>query len=91
MEKTPAVPDPTPLRQPVVIPPMPSPPEKPKRLPSGFSTIRDILTFVIGVCLIIYEVVIPDEVRPYVLAVGLTMAGLPLVFGADERRKDPKP
>jgi hypothetical protein len=83
------VPVPVPVTPAPVPVPQPQPPEtKSGRLPSGFSTIRDIVTFVIGLGLIIYEVTVPHEVRPYVLAVGLTMAGLPLVFGADEKRKD---
>lgn len=56
-------------------------------LPSGFTTIRDALTFVIGVVIIGYEVFVSPEVEIGVLAVGLTMTGLPVVFGADERRK----
>lgn len=60
---------------------------KRKRLPSGFATIRDALTFAAGMGIIGNEVLGSSEVQPAVLAVGLTMTGLPLVFGADERRK----
>ena len=58
-----------------------------KRLPSGFATIRDVVTFVSGMVIIGSEVFGSKTVEPAVLAVGLTMTGLPLVFGADERRK----
>ena len=57
------------------------------RLPSGFTTIRDALTFIAGIIIIGYEVFVSKEVEIGVLAVGLTMTGLPVVFGADERRK----
>lgn len=60
-------------------------------LPSGFSTLRDALTFVAGIIIIGYEVFVSPEVEIGVLAVGLTMTGLPVVFGADERRKAPPP
>lgn len=65
-----------------------------KRLPSGFATIRDALTFAAGMFIIGLEVLGSGDVEPAVLAVGLTMTGLPLVFGADERRRkggDPPP
>lgn len=60
---------------------------KRRLLPSGFATLRDVATFLAGMVIIGYEVFYNDTVEPYVLAVGLTMTGLPLVFGADERRK----
>lgn len=56
-------------------------------LPSGFATIRDALTFAAGMVVIGVEVFGKGDVEPAVLAVGLTMTGLPLVFGADERRR----
>lgn len=59
-------------------------------LPSGFATLRDVATFTAGMVIIGYEVFDSNAVEPYVLAVGLTMTGLPLVFGADERRKEDK-
>lgn len=58
-----------------------------KRLPSGFATLRDVFTFVAGMVVIGYEVFFSDKVDATVLAVGLTLSGLPIVFGADERRK----
>jgi hypothetical protein len=56
-------------------------------MPSGFATVRDVVTFVVGMVIIASEVFGSKTVQPAVLAVGLTMTGLPLVFGADERRK----
>lgn len=56
-------------------------------LPSGFGTLRDLLTFGAGMFIIGFEVFGSKTVEPIVLAVGLTMTGLPVVFGADERRK----
>lgn len=60
-------------------------------LPSGFATIRDLLTFAAGMVVIGVEVFGRGDVEPAVLAVGLTMTGLPLVFGADERRRNNPP
>ena len=69
--------------------PVTAPEPKPKggRLPLGFATLRDVLTFMVGMVIIGYEVFVSAKVDAAVLAVGLTMTGLPLVFGADERRK----
>lgn len=57
------------------------------RLPSGFATIRDVLTFVAGMAIIVHEVWLSKELDPAAIAVGVTLAGVPLVFGADEKRK----
>lgn len=56
-------------------------------MPSGFSTIRDIVSFVAGLIIIGNEVFIQKTADPAVIAVGMAMTGLPLVFGADERQK----
>lgn len=67
-----------------------TPPEPPRhrgRLPSGFATIRDIITFAAGLGFIGNEVFISPNVEPAIVAVGVTMMGLPLVFGADERKR----
>jgi hypothetical protein len=69
----------------------PVPSKHGSRLPSGFTTIRDALTFLVGIIIIGYEVFVSTEVEIGVLAVGLTMTGLPVVFGADERRKGGPP
>ena len=60
-------------------------------MPSGFTTLRDGITFIAGIVIIGYEVFVSPEVEIGVLAVGLTMTGLPVVFGADERRKQGAP
>lgn len=71
---------------------METPSETPRRrrvLPTGFATIRDILTFTVGVGIILNEVFLQPTVEPASIAVGVAMTGLPLVFGADERKKPP--
>ncbi len=68
-------------------PPETSPAPRKGRLSSGFSTMRDVVTFALGLIIIGFEVFVSAEVEPSVLAVGLAMTGLPVVFGADERRK----
>lgn len=70
----------------------PSPPEAPRpqnrgRLPSGFTTLRDLLTFVAGLGFVANEVFVSSTAEPAIVAVGVTMMGLPLVFGADERKR----
>lgn len=57
------------------------------RIPAGFSTIRDLITFVIGVGIVINEVFIQPTVEPTSITIGIAMAGLPVVFGADERKR----
>jgi hypothetical protein len=57
-----------------------------KRLPTGFATIRDVLSFFAGMAIIGNEVFLQKSVEPASIAVGLTLTGLPLVFGADERK-----
>ena len=69
----------------------PRPAETPRHrgrlLPSGFTTIRDIVTFVAGLGFVANEVFISETSEPAIIAVGVTMMGLPLVFGADERKR----
>lgn len=66
----------------------PEPPQEPRRgLPAGFATLRDVLSFMVGMAIIANEVFLQPTVEPASIAVGLTMTGLPLVFGADERKK----
>lgn len=62
-----------------------------RMLPTGFATLRDVVTFVIGLGIIINEVFLQPTVEPAAVAIGVAMTGLPLVFGADERRKAPPP
>lgn len=61
-----------------------------QRLPTGFTTIRDAITFVIGMLIICNEVFLQAKVDPTTIAIGVGMSGLPLVFGADERRRAPE-
>lgn len=55
-------------------------------MPSGFASIRDLLSFGAGVAIIAHEVWWAKTVDVAILAVGATLAGLPVVFGADERK-----
>lgn len=55
-------------------------------LPSGFKTIRDLLSFGLGVAIVIHEVFASGQADPYVVGVGVAFCGLPLVLGADERK-----
>jgi hypothetical protein len=65
----------------------PTPPATAKhRLPSGFSTLRDLITFIAGLAVILNEVFLSLTVEPYALGVGIALAGLPLALQADERR-----
>lgn len=63
--------------------------EKPRKrlLPSGFATLRDVITFAAGLGFVGNEVFISKTAEPAIVAVGVTMMGLPLVFGADERKR----
>lgn len=62
-------------------------------LPSGFTSLRDLLSFISGVGIIAHEVWWASGGHPQVaiLTVGVALAGLPVVFGADEKRKPPSP
>lgn len=62
-------------------------------LPSGFTSLRDLLSFISGVTIIAHEVWWASGGHPQVaiLTVGVALAGLPVVFGADEKRKPPSP
>lgn len=56
------------------------------RFQSGFSTLRDLITFVAGLAVILNEVFLSATVQPYALGVGVALCGLPLALQADERR-----
>lgn len=62
---------------------------KRQRMPSGFSSVRDILSFVAGIAMIANEVFLSKQVEVAILTVGVALAGLPVVFGADEKRRTP--
>lgn len=64
---------------------MPSP--RRRALPTGFATIRDIITFGLGTVIVCNEVFVSRQVEMTAIALGAAMMGLPLVFNADERRK----
>jgi hypothetical protein len=56
------------------------------RLPSGFKTIRDLLSFGLGVSMVVHEVFFAPSPDAYLVGVGVGFCGLPLVLGADERK-----
>lgn len=58
-----------------------------KPLPSGFGTLRDIICFVLGVGIIGHEVFFQPSVETAAVGVGVALCGLPLVLGADDKRK----
>lgn len=55
-------------------------------MPTGFATLRDVISFVLGVGVVVNEVFFSPSVEAYAIGVGVALMGLPLVFGADERR-----
>jgi hypothetical protein len=55
-------------------------------LPTGFSTLRDVISFLLGIGIVINEVWLSTTVEAYAIGVGVALMGLPLVFGADERK-----
>jgi len=83
---------------PVTIHPFgaPEPPEKPPAqvttqrrrsvLPSGFATIRDLVSFIAGLAIIGHEVFLSPQTEAYALALGLTLCGLPVAFSSDEKK-----
>lgn len=83
--------EPEPIVEVEVAPPPPPPAKQARtitiRLPSGFATIRDVLAFAAGMAIIVHEVFMSKTVDASAVAVGVSLTGLPLVFGADERRK----
>lgn len=65
------------------------PPAAPARKPftHGFASVRDIITFLGGLAIIANEVFISDTAEASIVAVGVVMIGLPVAFGADERKR----
>lgn len=59
---------------------------KRRGLPSGFTTLRDAISFALGAIILVNEVFLSKGVEPYAIGVSVALMGLPLVFGADERK-----
>jgi hypothetical protein len=59
------------------------------RIPSGFRSIRDILTAVLGAAGIVHESLLSSQERPTLLIIYAGLLGLPLVLRESER--DDKP
>ncbi len=58
---------------------------------SGFGTVRDLLSYIAGLVVIGHEVFWSETSEPAIIAVGVSLLGLPIVFGADERRQSDPP
>jgi hypothetical protein len=56
------------------------------RFQTGFATLRDVLSFLVGVGITVHEVFLSSSVELYALTAGVALMGLPLVFGADEKK-----
>jgi len=63
-----------------------TPPSQRSVLPSGFATIRDLVSFIAGLAIIGHEVFFQAQVEAYALALGLTLCGLPVAFSSDEKK-----
>jgi hypothetical protein len=46
-----------------------------------------VLCFILGVAIILHEVFIQATAEAAVIGVGVALCGLPLVLGADDKRK----
>jgi len=91
----PPMPDPAPVPTPPAAPaqgsvPVPAPvaPAAKSRLPSGFATLRDLVSFVFGAAIVVNEVFLSPTVEAAAVGVGIAFCGLPLVFGADAKKKE---
>ncbi len=60
---------------------------EPRRIKSGFATVRDAVSYFVGLVIVGHEVFVASVAEPAVIAVGVSLLGLPIVFGADERRR----
>lgn len=58
-----------------------------RRFTTGFTSLRDVLSFIAGVVLIGHEVFFSKTIEVSVLTMGVALAGLPVVFGADEKKR----
>ena len=57
-----------------------------RKMTSGFSTVRDLLSYLLGLAVIGYEVFAADKVDWGALLVGMGLMGLPLALGAGDPR-----
>ena len=57
-------------------------------MPSGFRSVRDVLTFGLGAAGIAYEVLGEGPERPTLLIVFAGLLGLPLVFREQDKAHD---
>lgn len=54
---------------------------------SGFNTVRDLLSYVLGLAVIGWEVFVADKVDWGALLVGMGLMGLPLALGSGDPRR----
>lgn len=59
------------------------------RLPSGFRSLRDVLTAGLGAAGIVHETVLAETERPTLLIVFAGLLGLPLVFRETDKGAKP--
>jgi len=55
-----------------------------RRLPTGFRSVRDLVSYLLGAGVLIYEVVVTDEMRWGVITVAMVLLGLPLALGSGD-------
>jgi hypothetical protein len=53
---------------------------------SGFTTVRDFISYAVGIGVIVHEVWFVPEIEMDALMLGIALTGLPLVLGMDERK-----
>lgn len=58
------------------------------RMPSGFRSVRDMLTATLGAAGIVWETVVTGDERPTLLIIFAGLLGLPLVFREQDKAKD---
>lgn len=60
-------------------------------MPSGFKSMRDVLTATLGASGIIHETVLAQSERPTLLIIFAGLLGLPLVFKESDKGGDNSP
>lgn len=56
------------------------------RMPSGFRSVRDVLTAGLGAAGIVHETLLSQQERPTLLIIYAGLLGLPLVFREQDKR-----
>jgi hypothetical protein len=58
-----------------------------QRMTTGFATLRDLVTFIAGLGIVLNEVFFSTSIEEVAVGVGFALMGLPVVFRTDERKK----